>query len=162
MSIIYIIVLFFVCMILYKPGFRFFLLWLGICAAVFFFLSESAGLWGVLVVYGLIAGHDIPDEKNTSSKSSSTSSSSSIRLYDKVYEDGSHRVDNLSKTGYYYSGGSESWVGMLGEEHRENGEVVRDNAYLSGRRDIYNAAGEYVGYEYEDSVGITHRVDKHA
>jgi len=49
---------------------------------------------------------------------------------------------------------------MLGEEHRQNGEVVRDNAYLSGRRDIYNAAGEYIGYEYEDSVGITHRVDK--
>lgn len=51
-------------------------------------------------------------------------------------------------------------IGMLGEEHRSNGEVVRENAYVSKHRDIYNAAGEYIGYEYKDSFGITHRVDK--
>lgn len=160
MSIIYIIILFFVCMVLYKPGLKFFLLWLAICAAVFYFLSESAGLWGVLIVYGLVAGRDIPDDKPSGSGRSGSGQTKSTHLYDKVYEDGSHRVENLSNTGYYYSDGSESWVGMLGEEHRSNGEVVRENAYLSGRRDIYNAAGEYVGYEYEDSLGITHRVDK--
>lgn len=160
MSIVYIIILFFVCMVLYKPGFKFFLLWLAICAAVFYFLSESAGLWGVLVVYGLVAGQDLPSEETSATKRSSGSSSKSKYLYDKVYEAGSHRIENLSNTGYYYSDGQESWVGMLGEEHRSNGEVVRENAYLSGHRDIYNAAGEYIGYEYEDSLGITHRVDK--
>lgn len=160
MSIIYIIILFFVCMVLYKPGFIFFLLWLAICAAVFYFLSESAGLWGVLIVYGLVAGHDIPDDKQSTFGGSDSSHTKSARLYDKVYEDGTHRVENLSNTGYYYSDGSESWVGMLGEEHRSNGEIVRENAYLSDRRDIYNASGEYIGYEYEDSLGITHRVKK--
>ena len=160
MSIIYIIILFFVCMVLYKPGFKFFLLWLAICAAVFYFLSESAGLWGVIVVYGLVAGHDIPDDKPSTSGKSDSGHTNSARLYDKVYEDGSHRVENVSNTGYYYSDGSESWIGMLGEEHRSNGEVIRENAYISGRRDIYNADGEYIGYEYEDSLGITHRVDK--
>lgn len=160
MSIIYIIILFFACMVLYKPGIKFFLLWLAICAIVFRFLSPSAGLWGLLVVYGIVAGSDLPSEKNSANKHPSKKKSKTTRLYDKVYEDGSHRVENLSKTGYYYSDGSESWVGMLGEEHRSNGEVVRQNAYISGRRDIYNAAGEYVGYEYEDSMGITRRVNK--
>lgn len=49
---------------------------------------------------------------------------------------------------------------MLGEEHRSNGEVVRENVYLSKHRDIYIAAGEYIGYVYVDSFGVTHRVDK--
>ena len=81
-------------------------------------------------------------------------------MFDKIYEDGWHRVKNLSNTGYYYSDGYKSRKGMLGKEHRRNGEIVRENAYLSGCRDIYNAAGEYMGYEYEDSLGIMHRVDK--
>lgn len=113
-----------------------------------------------MIVYGLVAGHDIPDDKQSTFGGSDSSHTKSARLYDKVYEDGTHRVENLSNTGYYYSDGSESWVGMLGEEHRSNGEIVRENAYLSDRRDIYNASGEYIGYEYEDSLGITHRVKK--
>ena len=159
MSIILIIILFFVCMVLYKPGFKFFLLWLAICAAVFYFLNASAGLWGVLVVYGLVAGRDLPSEETPTTKYSDCNSSRPTHLYDKVYEDGFHRVENLSNTGYYYSDGKESWVGMSGEEHRSNGEVVRDNAYIPGRRDVYSAAGEYIGYEY-DSCGVTHRVNK--
>lgn len=46
MSFIFIIVLYFVCVVLYRPGFKFFLLWFVICAGVFCFLSPSAGIWG--------------------------------------------------------------------------------------------------------------------
>ena len=49
---------------------------------------------------------------------------------------------------------------MFGKEYRSNGEVVYDNAYIPGKRDIYNASGEYIGYEYEDSTNITQRVTK--
>lgn len=160
MSVICIVILFFVCMVLYKPGFKFFLFWLVICAAVSYFLSPSAGLWGVLFVYTTVHGNDSFSERTSTSNSSRTTASNSKHLYDKVYRNGTYRTENLSNTGYYYSDGKESWLSFLGEEHRNNGEVVRDNAFLTGRRDIYNSAGDYVGYEYEDSLGITHRIDK--
>lgn len=69
MSIICIIILFFVCMVLYKPGFKFFLLWLAICAGVFYFLNASAGVWG-LFIYGFMWSHDGPSYENTNSKQS--------------------------------------------------------------------------------------------
>lgn len=112
------------------------------------------------MAYFLVIGFGAEDSSHQSTESTSTRvRDESVSDY-KIYEDGTRRVSNLSKTGYYYSGGSESWNGMLGEEHRSNGEEVYDNAYIPGRRDIYNKNGEYIGYEYEDSLGITHRVDK--
>lgn len=160
MSIICIIVLFFLCMVLFKPGFKFFLLWLAICGAVFCFLNMSAGVWGMFI-YCFIWGSDSDTESSSSSNhSNEVNNNSNNHLYDKLYRDGSHRVENLSKTGYYYSNGDESRLGMFGEEHRSNGDVVRENAYISGRRDIYNDSGEYIGYEYEDALGITHRIHK--
>ena len=45
-----IVVMFVVCMVLYRPGmgFKFFLFWLAVCAAVFYFVDPSAGIWGFL------------------------------------------------------------------------------------------------------------------
>lgn len=104
-------------------------------------------------------GADADDSSHKSSGSAKSSNTNEGRLYDKVYEDGTRRVENLSETGHYYSDGTESWNGMLGEEHRSNGEVIHENAYISGKRDIYDKNGKYIGYEYEDSLGVTHRVD---
>lgn len=112
------------------------------------------------MAYIFVVGFTSEDTSQKSSSSTSTRARDKSTSDYKIYEDGTRRVSNLSKTGDYYSNGSESWDGMLGEEHRSNGEVVYDNAYISGRRDIYNKNGEYIGYEYEDSLGITHRVDK--
>lgn len=161
MSLIYIVILFFVCLVIYKPSFKRFLLWLVLCTGVFYFFSASAGVWGALIyifVWASIEGGD--ESSSTKHSSRKDSSSENIFGYDKIYEDGSHRIEKLSQTGYHYSNGEDSWLGMFGDEHRSNGEVVRDNAYIQGRRDIYDASGEYIGYEYEDCVGITHRVEK--
>lgn len=146
-------------MIIYKPGFKFFFLWLAICAAVFFFLNVSAGVWGVFI-YGFMWSHDGYAEENYSSKPFNDSSYQSLQFDEERYENGSYKIKNLSNTGYNYSDGKESWVGMCGEEHLSNGEVIYENAYIPGRRDIYNASGEYIGYEYKDSFGTIHRVDK--
>lgn len=64
MSVIYIIILFFVCMILYKPGFKFFMLWSAICAGVFFLLNPSAGIWG-LFIYCFMGTHDESSAENS-------------------------------------------------------------------------------------------------
>lgn len=167
MVLIVLAVIFLICMVLYKPGLKFFLLWIFACAIVGYFVNSAGrsgamylAFWG-LVIYLFIWSHDGYSEKssNDGSYRGNSGDTAERNLYDKVYENGSKRVENLSKTGYYYSDGKESWVGMLGEEHRSNGEVVRKNEYIPGRRDIYNEAGEYVGYEY-DSLGVTYRVDK--
>lgn len=56
--ILLIAVMFIVCMVLYRPGFKFFLFWLAVCAAVFYFLAPSVGLWGFLN-YFIILGGDL-------------------------------------------------------------------------------------------------------
>lgn len=144
-----------------KAELKFFLFWLGICILLYFIFTFAAAFYAFMA-YCIVAGAD--SEKSSgkgygSACSAKKSSSSDSCLYDKVYEDGTRRVKNLSKTGYYYSDGKESWEGMLGQEVRSNGEVVYDNAYIPGRRDIYDKNGKYVRYEYENLLGITHRVD---
>lgn len=54
-------------MILYKPGFKFFLLWLAICAAVFYFLNASAGIWGFLI-YCFMGSHEESSTINSKTK----------------------------------------------------------------------------------------------
>lgn len=157
-TIILIIIVSFVCLMLYKPNFKFFLLWLAICIAVTCFLNDAAGIWGIYI-FIIIWSHDSCTETKSNHSSNSENSESAEPSY-KIIEDGSYKVKNLSNTGYYYSDRKESWIGMFGEEHVDNGEILRKNAYLPGRRDIYNSAGEYIGYEYEDSSGIIHRIDK--
>lgn len=159
MSIIYIVLMFFACMILYKSGIKFFILWLGICAVVFYFLNAAAGVWG-LIIYGYMWSHDGYTEEDFKSRKNRESITEIPTPKDKIYADGTKRIENLSKTGYYYSNGMESRSGMFDEEYRSNGEVLYDNPLLPGQRDIYNEKNEYVGYEYEDLAGITHRVEK--
>lgn len=54
-----IVVMFVVCMVLHRPGmgFKFFLFWLAVCAAVFYFVDPSAGIWGFLC-YFIVIGAD--------------------------------------------------------------------------------------------------------
>ena len=158
MSLIIIPILFVICLIMYRPKFTNFLLWLAICAAVYLFLSKASGFWGVLI-YIAIWGYDGQETKQPSSPPIDESNGKPTKMYDRMYEDGTYRVKNISNTGYYYSNGIESWIGMLGEEHRSNGEIVRENAYIKGRRDIYTESDKYIGYEY-DSLGITYRVNE--
>lgn len=165
-SIVFIIIMFFVCLILHeiflsciksKPDLKFFLFWMGVCVALYYIFALGASIYAFLV-YCFVFGADADDSPKKSSGTSASNSSRSSE--DKLYENGTRRISNISKTGYYYSDGRESWNGMLGEEHRNNGETVYDNAYIPGQRDIYDKNGNYIGYEYEDSLGITHRVNK--
>lgn len=155
--ILMIAVMFIVCMVLCKPGFKFFLFWLAVCAAVFFLVHPSVGVWGFLC-YFIVIGAD--------SKESGTKTSRSVPIRDSddelpdyvIYGNGDYKVKNLSNTGYYHSKGGESVIGMFNKEYRDNGEVVMDNAYIPGRRDIYKN-NVCIGYEYADSFGFVHRVD---
>lgn len=104
MSIIIILILYFVCMALYRPGLKFFLLWFTVCAAVFHFYSAFLGIWGV-IVYFFIWCHDGHYEEDSATNNIDGNQSRTVNLYDKIYEDGSHRIENLSNTGYYYSDG---------------------------------------------------------
>ena len=136
-----------------------FWIWLGI-GVVLFLVLPSLGLW-YLIISGLLWGYSgVTDsdrkESRQNAKQKERTEEKPFTLYDRVYGNGVTRVENISKTGYYYSDGSESWVDILGNEHRENGEVVMENAYIPGRRDIYKD-NEYIGYEYEDACGITQR-----
>lgn len=57
-QILLIAVMFVVCMVLHKPGmgFKFFLFWLAVCAAVFYLVDPSVGLWGFLCYFIVIGG----------------------------------------------------------------------------------------------------------
>lgn len=131
-----------------------FLIWLGI-GVVLFLLLPSIGVWYV-IISGLIWGYTGISDSDRKERKESSQEEKPFALYDKVYRNGVTRVENISKTGYYYSDGSGSWVDIAGGEHRDNGEIVMENAYIPGRRDIYKD-GKYIGYEYEDSCGITQR-----
>lgn len=169
-SLVFIIIMIIVCFVIeqlflqyvtHKPDFRFFLFWIAVCIVFCFIFSVGASVYAFLA-YCFVTGADGEESSHKgcdSTDSAKNSNSNDSHLYDKVYEDGTRRAKNLSKTSHYYSDGTESWEGMLGEEVRNNGEVVYDNTYIPGRRDIYDKTGRYVGYEYEDSLGVTHRVD---
>lgn len=169
-SIAFIIIMIIICFIIeqlffqyvtHKPDFKFFLFWIAVCIVFYFIFSLGASVYAFLA-YCFINGADGEESSHKgcgSTYSTKNSNSIDLHLYDKVYENGTRRVKNLSKTGHYYSDGTESREGMLGEEVRSNGEIVCDNTYISGRRDIYDKTGRYVGYEYEDGLGVTHRVD---
>ena len=165
-DIVFFIILFLVCFILHelflcciksKPDLKFFLFWMVVCVSLNYFFTIGASAYAFLV-YCFIFGADADDSPKKSSGTSASDGSCSSEY--KLYENGTQRISNISKTGYYYCDGTESWNGMLGEEHRSNGETVYDNAYIPGQRDIYDNEGNYIGYEYEDSLGITHRVNK--
>lgn len=163
-SIVFIIICVIVCFILQivfeeyvkeKADLKFFLFWMCVCVALCFIFTIGAGIYAFLA-FCFVCGADADDAPK---KSSGTTVRSNRFSENKIYKNGTRRVSNISKTGYYYSDGTESWNGMLGEEHRSNGETVCDNAYIPGRRNIYDRNGKYIGYEYEDSLGITHRVE---
>ena len=111
--------------------------WFIIGHVIFRYVNASLGMWYfILTVYGwacIVSG----SSECGSGGGGSSSPRSSCGLYDRLYEDGSHRTENLSGSGYHYSSnGSESWLGLLGEEHREDGTVVYENAFIPGQRDI--------------------------
>lgn len=64
-QILLIAVMFIVCMVLHKPGmgFKFFLFWLAVCAAVFYFVNPSVGLWGFLCYFIVIGGGSETEKK---------------------------------------------------------------------------------------------------
>lgn len=139
----------------------FYIIGLVVCVILFIVGLPGFGFWG-LILLALIWGysdHDFAAEERQH-KNSGEEREERFSFYDKVYEDGSNRIENLSKTGYYYSDGTKSWVDMLGNEHRSNGEVLMDNAYVPGQRDVYNEEGECIAYEIEDCMGVTHRFKK--
>ena len=109
MCIIYIIILFFVCIALFKPGFKFFLLWLGICAAVFCFLDMSAGLWGVLI-YVYVWSHDEPFYGSSDTNyHSDTKSSSNVKYSGKMNNSYTHGGTSYNSGDVtYYSNGNSS------------------------------------------------------
>lgn len=165
-SIVFILIMLIVCFILHelflefvksKPDLKFFLFWMCVCVALNYIFAIGASIYAFLA-YCFVFGAGAEDSSKKSSGTSANNRSRSSE--DKIYENGTRRISNISETGYYYSDGTESWNGMLGEEHRNNGETIYDNAYIPGQRDIYDKNGNYIGYEYEDSLGITHRVNK--
>ena len=79
MSIIYIVILFFVCMILYKPGYKFFLLWLAVCAGVFCLLSASAGIWGLFIYCFMGTGDEVSIENSDTRYSSDLTYANELR-----------------------------------------------------------------------------------
>lgn len=58
--IIYIIGMYIVCTVLYRSGWRFFLIWTLICAAVFYFVHESVGIWSFLSYFCVSGGPEEP------------------------------------------------------------------------------------------------------
>ena len=132
-----------------------FIIWLAI-GVILFLLLPGLGFW-YLIISALIWGYTgVTDTDKKKSEEETKQEKKPFILYDKVYENGVTRVENISKTGYYYSDGSESWIDIAGDEHRANGEIVMPNPYIPGRRDIYKD-NKYIGYEYEDGSGVTHR-----
>lgn len=72
-SIVIIIVMWFVCMIFYRPNIKFFLLWMGVCIALSYIFTVFFLVWGFLV-YCFVGGSDV-DESTSSSKGTSRNSS---------------------------------------------------------------------------------------
>jgi hypothetical protein len=104
-----IIILFFVCLILYRPGFKFFLLWLAICAIALFFLKPSVGVWG-LFIYGFVWSSDGPSSENTEAKNTAASKNTfSDTSFNGVNNENKHRGTSYD-TGEitYYSNGNSS------------------------------------------------------
>lgn len=131
-----------------------FIIWLVI-GIVLLLILPGLGIW-YLIISALIWGYTGVTDSDRKERKEKTEQEKPFILYDRVYANGVTRVENISKTGYYYSDGSESWVDIAGDEHRDNGEIVMENAYIPGRRDIYKD-NKYIGYEYEDACGVTQR-----
>lgn len=76
-----------------------------------------------------------------------------------IYSDGTRKVEKASGNGHYYMNGvhqtDESYIDLVGNEHRSSGEMVVDNP-LTGHRDIYKD-NQLVGHERTDTAGIPRR-----
>lgn len=153
-----IVVMFVVCMVLHRPGmgFKFFLFWLAVCAAVFYFVDPSAGIWGFLC-YFIVIGADTNEAAPKKQRPVSSGEEEEKPGW-RFYGDGRVEVRKISNTGYVDTKGNETWEDLLGNEHRHNGEVIMKNAYLKNRYDIYKD-NVCIGYYYKDAVGVIQRVD---
>lgn len=108
MSIICIVIMFFVCMILYKPGFKFFLLWFAICVGVFYLLNASAGIWG-LFIYGFMWSHDgSPSESSTTKHADGSNYSSGSTNSGRLINGNTHKGTsyNSGEVTHYSNGNS--------------------------------------------------------
>ncbi len=63
----YIFLMYATCVIFHKPGWKFFMLWLLVCAGVFYFVHEAVGIWGFLGYFFI----DVDTEKSDTSSSAS-------------------------------------------------------------------------------------------
>ena len=157
-QILMIAAMFVVCMVLHNPGagFKFFLFWLAICIAVFLLVDPAVGIWGFLcyfIVIGIGTNEPAPQIPHSVSNREEDSEPDW-----RIYGNGKWEVKKAWGTGYVDSDGNESWISILGEEHRHNGEIVMENAFIPNRHDIYKN-NVCIGYYYKDLFGIIRRVD---
>lgn len=133
-----IVVMFVVCMVLHRPGmgFKFFLFWLAVCAAVFYFVDPSAGIWGFLSYFIVIGG------------GSETGKTPSHDNYKPNYEPRNGRTvnpDQHTGTGYHPGGDVEYYPnGTTGVSY---GNVK----YMSNR--IRSVKQGTVTYFFDDNTG---------
>ncbi len=169
MVFVFLIVLFIAALFVYSSNLISYIIWLAICAGLYFFNPVIAFI--AFIFYGVAGGihsgsfsggeYSGTGSSGGYSRSSSGSSFDVGRLWaDKVYGDGSYRTEGFFDGTYRYSDGTTSYTSAwTGNEIRSNGETVIDNAFLPGRKDIYKD-GRRIGYEYDDWRGVTQRVDE--
>ena len=135
-----IVVMFVVCMVLHRPGmgFKFFLFWLAVCAAVFYFVDPSAGIWGFLC-YFIVIGEG---SESSSSKKSSRSGS-----YDGYSSNSSSSRNTSSHSGSSYHPGGDVDYLPNGNSAVRYGDVT----YMSNRIRSYKHGT--VTYFFDDNTG---------
>lgn len=115
-------------------------------------------IWIILILLFIWGSIDTSESSGSTRSSRTYNDNTSDEEWIHYYADGTRRVRNITDTGYCYDNGVTSYEDMLGVEHRSDGTTAREN--LVGWKEIYSEDGTYLGYEYDDSFGITHRVMK--
>ena len=133
-----IVVMFVVCMVLHRPGmgFKFFLFWLAVCAAVFYFVDPSAGIWGFLSYFIVIGGGSETEKKPSHDN------------YKPNYEHRDGRTVNPDKhtgTGYHPGGAVEYYP------NGTTGVSYGNIKYMSNR--IRSVKQGTVTYFFDDNTG---------
>ncbi len=167
--IIFLIITFIAALFFYKPNLTSYVLWLAICGALYCIFTPASAFIAFIIygIAGFIHSGGFDTEFSGGSGSYTVSASSYEQDSDKPfwdwkdrrYSDGSYRTEGWVDGTYHYSDGTTSYTSLLGHEVRSNGETVMDNGFIPGKKDIYKD-NRRVGYEYEDWLGITHRVDE--
>lgn len=143
-----ILIMLVICMVLYKPGAKFFFSWLMICVAVFYFIRPSVGLWGFLMYFVVMPDPDA-DEKRRKRQDSFSSNLSwvDIESVDDQKVSGQRCSSRRHGDTTYFSNGNSSV---------HYGDVTyHDDQVRSVRNGV-------VTYFYDDKTGceLGHSVDR--